>query len=80
MIGTRVRGTRGEDFSTSGSTVRKFTQAGETCHSIHTSALVQTGTGSALIDVHLAEVAYQKWNKKSEKIFFKVPVTYFFHV
>lgn len=56
MIGTRVRGTWGEDFRTSGPTVRKFTQAGETCHTIHTSALVQTGTGSAFIDVHLAEV------------------------
>lgn len=64
MIGTRVRGARGEDFGTSGSTVRKFTQAGETCHTIHTSAFVQTGAGSAFVDVHLAEVTYQKWNKE----------------
>lgn len=63
MIGTRVRGTRHEDFGTSGSAVRKFTQAGETCHTIHTSAFVQTGAGATFIDVHLAEVTYQKWNQ-----------------
>lgn len=63
MIGTRVRGAGGEDLSTSGATVGKFTQAGETCHPIHTSALIQTGTGSTFVDVHLAEVAYQKWRK-----------------
>lgn len=56
LIGTGIRGTRGEDFSTSGSTVRKLTPTGETCHTVHTSALVQTGTGCTLIDVHLAEV------------------------
>lgn len=56
MIGTGVRGARGEDLSTSGSTVRKLTQTGETCHTIHTSALVQTGTGCTFVDVHLAEV------------------------
>lgn len=56
MVGTGVRGTRGEDLSTSGSIVRKLTQTGETCNTIHTSALVQTGTGSTFIDVHLAEV------------------------
>lgn len=56
MISTRVRGTRGEDLGTSGSTVRKFTQAGETCRTIHTCALVQTGAGPAFVDVHLAEV------------------------
>lgn len=56
MIGTGVRRTRGEDLSTSGSTVGQLTQTGETCHTIHTSALVQTGTGRALVDVHLAQV------------------------
>lgn len=56
MISTRVRGARGEDLSTSGSAVRKLTQTGETCHTVHTSALVQTRTGCAFIDVHLAEV------------------------
>lgn len=66
MIGTGVRGTRGEDFGTSGSAVRKFTQAGETCRTIHTSALVQTGTGSTFIDVHLAEVTYQEREKKTQ--------------
>lgn len=54
IIGTGVRGARGEDLSTSGSTVRKLTQAGETCHTIHTSALVKAGTGSTFVDVHLA--------------------------
>lgn len=63
MISTRVRGTRGEDLGTGGSTVGKFTQAGETCHTIHTGALVQTGAGAALVDVHLAEVTYQDRNK-----------------
>lgn len=56
MICTWVRGTRGEDLSTSGSTVRKLTQTGETCHTIHTRALVQAGTGCTFVDVHLAEV------------------------
>lgn len=56
MIGTRVRGARGEDLSTCGSTVWQLTQTGETCHTIHTSALVQTGTGCTFIDVHMAEV------------------------
>lgn len=56
MVGTGVRGTRGEDLSTSGSTVRKLTQTGETRHTVHTSALVQTGTGRTFVDVHLAEV------------------------
>lgn len=56
LIGTGIRGARGEDFSTSGSTVRKLTQTGETCHTVHTIALVQTGTGCTLVDVHLAEV------------------------
>lgn len=56
MVGTRVRGARGEDLSTSGSTVRQFTQTGETCHAVHTSTLVQTGTGCTFVDVHLAEV------------------------
>lgn len=63
MISTRVRGTRGEDLGTGGSTVGKFTQAGETGRTIHTSALVQTGAGPAFVDVHLAEVAYQNRNK-----------------
>lgn len=63
MIGTRVRGTRGEDLGTSGATIRKFTQAGETCHTINTSALIQTGTGCTFVDVHLTEVAYQKRRK-----------------
>lgn len=63
MIGTRVRGARGEDLGTSGSTVGKFTQAGETGHTIHTSALVQTGTGPTLVDVDLAEVTYQERRK-----------------
>lgn len=56
MIGTWVRGARSEDLSTCGSTVRKLAQAGETCHTIHTSALVQTGAGSTFVDVHLAEI------------------------
>lgn len=56
LIGTGIRGARGEDISTSVSTVRKLTQTGETCHTIHTSALVQTGTGCTLVDVHLAEI------------------------
>lgn len=56
MIGTRVRGARGEDLSTSGSAVRKLTQTGETSHAVHTGALVQTGTGRTFVDVHLAEV------------------------
>lgn len=56
IIGTGVRRARGENLSTSGSTVRKLTQAGKTCHTIHASALVQTGTGCTFIDVHLAEV------------------------
>lgn len=56
MIGTGVRGARGENLSTSGSTVRKLTQTGETCHTIHTSALIQTGAGCTFVDVHLAEV------------------------
>lgn len=56
MIGTGIRRARSKDFSTSGSTVRKLTQASETCHAIYTSALVQTGTGLTFIDVHLAEV------------------------
>lgn len=60
IIGTRVRGTRCEDLSTSGSTVGKFTHTGETCHTIHTSTLVQTGTGCTLVDVHLAEVTCWK--------------------
>lgn len=59
MISTRVGGTRGEDLSTSGSTVRQFAQTSKTCHAIHTSALVQTGTGCTFIDVHLAEVTCQ---------------------
>jgi len=54
MIGTGVRGARGEDLSTSGSIVRKLTQTGEACYTVHTSALVQTGTGSTFVDVHLA--------------------------
>jgi len=64
MIGTGVRGARGEDLSTSGSTVRKFTQTSETCHTVHTGALVQTGAGCTFIDVHLAKVTCQKykWN------------------
>lgn len=57
MVGTGVRGARGKELSTSGSTVGKFTYAGETRHTVHTSALVQTGTGCTLVDVHLAEVA-----------------------
>lgn len=57
MIGTRVRRARGEDISTSGSTVWKLTQTGETCHTVHTSTLVKTGTGCTFVDVHLAEVA-----------------------
>ena len=65
MIGTRVRGARGEDLSTSGSTVRKFTQTGETCHTVHTSPLVQTGTGGTLVDVHLAEVACWRGRQKT---------------
>ncbi len=56
MIGTGVRGARGEDLSTGGSTVRKLTQTGETCHTVHTSALVQAGTGCTFVDVHLAKV------------------------
>lgn len=56
MIGTGIRRARGEDFSASGSTVRKLTQTGETCHAVHTCAFVQTGTGCTFIDVHLAEV------------------------
>lgn len=56
VVGAGVRGARSEDLSASGSTVRKLAQACETCHAIHTSALVQTGTGSTLVDVHLAEV------------------------
>lgn len=56
MIGTRIRGARGEDLSTSGSTVRKLTQTSETCHTVHTCPLVQTGTGCTFVDVHLAEV------------------------
>lgn len=56
MIGTGIRGARGEDLSTSRPTVRKLTQAGETCYTIHTSTLVQTGTGCTFVDVHLAEV------------------------
>lgn len=54
MIGTGVRGAGGEDLSTSVSTVRELTQTGETCHTVHASALVQTGTGSTFVDVHLA--------------------------
>lgn len=57
MIGTRIRGARGEDLSTSGSTVRKLTQTSETCHTVHTCTLVHTGTGCTFVDVHLAEVA-----------------------
>lgn len=60
MIGTGVWKARSEHISTSGSTVRKLTQASETCHTVHTSALVQTGTGLTFIDVHLAEVTCQK--------------------
>lgn len=56
MVGTRVRGARGEDLSTSRSTVGKLTHTGEACHTIHTSTLVKTGTGCTFIDVHLAEV------------------------
>lgn len=56
MIGTRVGRARGEDLGASGSTVGKFTQTGETCHTIHAGTLVQTGTGCTFVDVHLAEV------------------------
>lgn len=45
MIGAWVRGARGEDLSTSGSAVGQLTDTGETGHTIHTCALVQTGTG-----------------------------------
>lgn len=72
LIGTGIRGTRGEDFSTSGSTVRKLTPTGETCHTVHTSALVQTGTGCTLIDVHLAEVTCQNY-RRDIKTFFQKP-------
>lgn len=56
MIGTWVRRTRGEDFCTSGSAVRKLAQAGETSHAVHTCAFIQTGVGGTFIDVHLAEI------------------------
>lgn len=67
MIGTGVGGARCEDLRTSGSTIWKLTQTGKTCHSIHTSALVQTGTRRAFIDVHLAEVTC-KQNKKTKQL------------
>lgn len=69
MIGTRVRGTRGEDLSTCGSTVWKLTQTGETCHTIHTSTLVQTGTGCTFVDVHLAEVTCKKGIEDSKAFY-----------
>lgn len=56
MIGTGIRGARGENLSTSWSTVRKLTQTGETCYAIYTCTLVQTGAGCTFIDIHLAEV------------------------
>lgn len=56
MIGTGIRGARGEKLRTSGSAVRKLTQTGETCDAIHTCTLVQTGAGCAFIDIHLAEI------------------------
>lgn len=59
MIGTWVRGARGEDLCTSGSAVRKLAHAGETCYTIHTCAFIQTGVGCTFIDVHLAEVTYE---------------------
>lgn len=56
VIGTWVRGARGEDVSTSGTGVRWLADAGETCHAVHTRPFVQTRAGRALIDVDLAEV------------------------
>lgn len=56
VVGARVRGARREDLGASGPAVRKLTQACETGHAVHTGALVQTGAGGTLVDVHLAEV------------------------
>lgn len=56
VVGTRVRGARCEDLSTSGPVVWELTQTGETGHTVHTSTFVQTGTGCTFVDVHLAEV------------------------
>lgn len=56
VVGAGVWRARGEDLGTGGSIVRKLAQTGETCHTVHTSALIQAGTGCTFVDVNLAEV------------------------
>lgn len=67
LICTGVGGARGEDIRTRGPAVWKLTHTGETCKTVHTHALIQTGTGPTLVDVHLAEVSF--WRKREDRIF-----------
>lgn len=64
VVGTRVGGAWGEDIGTGGPAIGKLTQTSETGHTIHTGALVQARAGSTLVDVHLAEVTWQKEGQK----------------
>lgn len=69
VIGAGVGGARGEDLGARGAAVGQLTQAGEAGHAVHARALVLTGAGRTLVDIHLAEVTCAKGEgeKKVEK-------------
>ena len=46
----------GEHVGAGGPAVGQLAQAGEAGHAVHAQALVQTGAGRTLVDVHLAQV------------------------
>ena len=56
VVGAGVGRAGGEDVGAGGPAVGQLTQAGEAGHAVHTRALVQTGAGATLVDVHLAQV------------------------
>lgn len=45
-----------EHLSAGGPTVGRFTQTGETGHTVHTRALIQAGAGPTFVNVHLTQV------------------------
>lgn len=57
VVGAGVGEAGGEDVSAGVAGVGRLADTGETRHSVHTSAFIQTGAGRTLVDVDLAKVS-----------------------
>lgn len=60
VVGAGVGRAGREHLGTGGAAVGQLAQAGEAGHAVHAGTAVQTRARRALVDVHLAQVTWQR--------------------